>query len=328
MRKTIGAVLGLLAAAHSFAAEAPAASAGLLKTVVQGIPHAALFGLDLDGDKGVAVGAGGEIQETADGGQTWKRVEKSPTDLALLAVAKRGAHTIAVGQSGTIAYLEGSEWKKADSGVPARLLSVDVNSSGLAVASGQFGTLIKSTDGGHSWSSTAPDFSLTADPNTFGTGEPTIYAVSVSESGQITIAGEFGMVMRSDDGGANWRVLRPVDAKAPTLHALSIAEPGKGNSYLVGQQGTLLVSADGGETWSTCTMATKLNFLGVAASQSGQVVVTGMRVMYRSENGGMSWTQVTEGDAGTEWYQAARSVETSGRILAVGNSGKIIQVGS
>lgn len=327
MRKTFGAVLGLLAAAHSFAVEAPAPT-GVLKTLVQGIPHAALFGLDLDGDKGVAVGAGGEILESADGGQTWKRIEKSPTDLALLAVSKRGAHTIAVGQSGTVAYLDGSEWKRGDSGVPARLLSVDVNSSGLAVASGQFGTLIKSNDGGHTWSSTAPDFSLTADPDTFGTGEPTIYSVAVSEAGQITIAGEYGLVMRSDDGGANWRVIRKVDAKAPTLHALSIVEAGKGNSYAVGQQGTLLISVDGGETWSTCTMATKLNFLGVAASQTGQVVVTGMRVMYRSENNGMSWTQVTEGDAGTEWYQAARTAETSGRILAVGNSGKIIQVGS
>ncbi|MCC2655331.1 MAG: photosystem stability/assembly factor-like protein [Panacagrimonas sp.] len=300
----------------------------IITTLISGIPHSAFFGIDLENGEGVAVGAGGAISESKDGGKTWKAVAESPTTMALLSVAKRGAHSIAVGQSGAVAIVQDGKWQTVDSGSKARLLSVDVNSSGLAIVGGQFGTVLKSTDGGKTWAPSAPDWSLLALEEHFGTGEPTIYAANVTEAGQITITGEFGVMMRSDDGGATWRVVRAIDPKAPTLHAMHLVEAGKGNSYAVGQSGALLISADGGETWTQCDVATKLNFLGVTASATGQVVVTGMRVMYRSENNGMSWVAVDEGDTITDWYQAVRTDEASGRILAVGHSGKIIQIGS
>lgn len=314
-------VLGLGVVSHASAAKE------ILTTLSVGIPHAAFFGIDIENGEGVAVGAGGAISESKDGGKTWKAVAQSPTTLAFLSVAKRGTHSIAVGQSGVVAIVQDGKWQTVDAGSKARLLSVDVNSSGLAIAGGQFGTVLKSADGGKTWASSAPDWSLLALADHFGTGEPTIYAANVTESGQITIAGEFGVMMRSDDGGANWRVVRTIDPKAPTLHAMHLVDAGKGNSYAVGQSGALLISADGGETWTQCDIATKLNFLGVAASSTGQVVVTGMRVMYRSQNNGMSWEPVNEGDTITDWYQAVRTDEASGRIVAVGHSGKIIQIG-
>lgn len=327
MRSLLSALSASIVLSVGMVSQASAAKE-IITTLATGIPHAAFFGIDLENGEGVAVGAGGAISESKDGGKTWKAVAPSPTDLALLSVAKRGPHAIAVGQSGVVAIAQDGKWQKVDAGTKARLLSVDVNSSGLAIVGGQFGTVLKSADGGKTWTPSAPDWSLLALEDHFGTGEPTIYSAIVTESGQITIAGEFGVMMRSDDGGATWRVVRGIDPKAPTLHAMHLVEAGKGNSYAVGQSGALLISADGGETWTQCDVATKLNFLGVAASASGQVVVTGMRVMYRSENNGMSWMAVDEGDTITDWYQAVRTDEQSGRILAVGHSGKIIQIGN
>lgn len=326
MRSLFSVVAASLVLGIGIMSEA-SANKTLLTTLISGIPHSAFFGIDLENGEGVAVGAGGAIAESKDGGKTWKAVPQSPTNLALLSVAKRGPHSIAVGQSGVVAIVQDGKWQTVDAGTKARLLSVDVNSSGLAIIGGQFGNVLKSTDGGKTWAPSAPDWSLLALAEHFGTGEPTIYAANVTESGQITIAGEFGVMMRSDDGGVTWRVVRGIDPNAPTIHAFHLVDAGKGNSYAVGQSGELLISADGGETWSKCDIATKLNFLGVAASSTGQVVVTGMRVMYRSENNGMSWVRVDEGDTNTDWYQAARTDEASGRILAVGHSGKIIQIG-
>lgn len=302
--------------------------AQLIKTVISGVPHSALFGLSFAQGRGLAVGTGGRIFESADAGTTWTPLEQSPTSLAFLAVSQRGNDAVAVGQAGLVAVSAAAgKWQLGKSGTDARLLVVDLNSSGLAVAAGEFGTVIKSRDGGRTWSSTAPDWSLMASKDHFGTGEPTIYAVTVSDSGQITLAGEFGVMVRSVDGGATWRVLRPVDPSAATVHALFLQPAGEGNSYAVGQKGELLISPDGGEIWGRCTTGTDLNFLGVSASPNGEVVISGMRVMYRSTTRGMTWESIDEGDTTTDWYQAVRTEAQSGKIFAVGHSGKIIQIG-
>lgn len=300
----------------------------IIKTLQAGTPHAAFFGVSFDGGKGVAVGAGGAIYESADAGATWKRVPQEKKGLALLAVDKRGPYAVAVGQMGLVKIEESpGKWVKVDLGAASRLFSVSVNTGGLAVAVGEFGAVYKSADGGRTWASAAPDWSALAVANSSGTSEPNMYSAHVSESGAITIAGEYGVILRSTNAGASWTVLRPMAVKAPTLFAMHIPADGRGNSYAVGQRGELLISGDDGVRWSQCSMPTQSNFLGVAAASGGQVVITGMRVMMRSGNGGMTWDPVEEGDTTTDWYQAVRVEPGSDRIVAVGHAGKIIQIG-
>ncbi|MDB5976535.1 MAG: hypothetical protein JWR07_3295 [Nevskia sp.] len=297
-------------------------------TLSSSIPHAALFGLSFDAGKGVAVGAGGMIYESDNAGANWKPNLQTETQLALLAVDRNGVHTIAVGQMGAV-LVEDSPgvWKKYDSGQEHRLLTVSVNSSGLTIAAGEFGTVVKSSDGGHTWTASAPDWASMADKDTFGTGEPTIYAAHVSETGEVTIAGEFGVIMRSPDAGTTWHAVRPIQSKAPTIFAMQIVLKGAGNSYAVGQTGELLVSGDGGTAWEERKSITQANYLGVAAAKDGDVVITGMRVMVHSRDAGATWSFLNNSDTTTEWYQAVRAEQTTGHILAVGHSGRIIQIG-
>ncbi len=318
------AALGLASAA-SYAADAPN---GVIRTLLQGIPHSAFFGISFDAGAGVAVGMGGAIVTSADGGSTWAPSKQEVTDIALLAVERRGAHTIAVGQGGVVLVEESpGVWSKGESGIEGRLLSVSVNSAGLAIAGGEFGTLIRSEDGGKTWSQAAPDWNQYADENSPGTGEPTVYSVHVAESGDITIAGEFGLIFRLDAGSDQWRVLNPLTAGTPTIFATHLSDSPSRNSYAVGQRGQVLISTDGGETWFPNRVKTESNFLGVAAAPGGKVVVTGMRVMVTSKDGGINWNQVVEGDITTDWYQAVRTENTSGKVMAVGHSGRIIQIG-
>ncbi len=301
--------------------------AGLITTMISGIPHSQFFGLAFNEGRGIAVGGKGVIFESDDAGKTWEKVEKSPSELAFLSVASRGKHTVAVGQTGVVAVSTGpGQWELGDSGSSSRLMVVDVNVSGLALAAGEFGAVIQSSDGGRSWTPSGPDWSSLAIENHFGTGEPSLYGAWVSDSGQMTLAGEYGLIVRSDDAGVTWRVIRAMNPKASTLHALYLDE--RGNSFAVGQEGELLISSDGGETWVLQKVETDLNFLGVTANQEGVVVITGMRVMYRSLDGGQSWTSVREGDTTSDWYQAVRAETKSGKIFAVGHSGKIIRIGS
>lgn len=328
MKSILVATFAVVAATGAAVSAAPQ-SGGLIKTLAQGIPHSAFFGITFDGSNGVAVGLGGSIVSSTDGGATWTPVKQTVSANALLAVDRRGSHTVAVGQKGLVMIEESpGNWVKGDAGTEGRLLSVSVNSSGVAVAGGQFATLIRSTDGGKTWAPFGPDWNQYADETAPGTNEPTIYSVHVSEGGTVTIAGEFGLIFRLDAGSEQWRVLNPLKAGTPVIFATHISDSAQRNSYAVGQSGQVLISTDNGESWFANPVKTESNFLGVTSAPGGKVVVTGMRVMVTSSDGGITWSPVTEGDVTTDWYQAVRTVPETGKVIAVGHSGRIIQIGS
>lgn len=311
---------------------APAAPAATgPKEVLRGIPHQALFGLAFDGARGYAVGAGGQIMTTADAGKSWAP-EKSPSALSLLGVGTRAGRAIAVGQMGLVLVRkEQGEWQPVKTEVTERLMAVDMNSQGLAVAVGSFGTVLKSTDGGASWSNAAPDWAplFAADSALLGDSfHPHLYGVQVRESGEIVIAGELSLVMSSTNEGRDWRLVNrgvldggKID---PSIFGLRIREDGVG--YAVGQAGLVLKTIDGGQTWRRLPRVTQAILLGVETTSDGQVLVTGMREMMRSRDDGASWRRIQGGDLATAWYSAAIRPEGGTGIVVVGHSGKILSV--
>ena len=301
-------------------AAAAAEPAPPLQPVVSGTVHEALYGIAAHGEAMIAVGAGGAILESGDAGRSWKAAAGVPTSLALLAVAIADGHAIAVGQVGTVLVMdERGAWIKADSGTNARLFGVGVNASGRAVAVGAFGTAVKSEDGGHSWSSIAPDWkSFTASGE-----QPHLYGAVVDHAGVITVAGEFGLILRSTDGGASWKQLHKGDA---SLFAIDLHDPAAG--FAVGQNGTILRSVDGGVTWTQVESGSSAILLGVRAIGSGRVVVTAMRDLLESRDGGLTWHDIARGEATTSWYQSMATAPQQQEVFAVGHSGQIIRVGN
>ncbi len=286
--------------------------------LVSGTAHQALFAISAQGDAAIAVGAAGAIVQSSDAGKTWKAVTPAPTPLTLLGVSVQQGHAIAVGQEGTVLVMDaGGKWNKAGSGTDNRLFGVSVNSSGLAVAVGAFGTALKSIDGGMNWASIAPDWnSYNKDGE-----QPHLYDVTVDESGAITMVGEFGLILRSVDGGKNWQTLHKGDA---SLFALDL--PATGTAYAAGQNGALLRSTDHGANWSDVATGTTAILLGVHASADGKVAVTGMHDMLLSTDDGKTWSHPGGEDINTTWYQGIAAVGAQQAVLAVGHSGQIIRI--
>ena len=185
--------------------------------VFHGTAHDMLYDVTFDGKNGLAVGNFGLIAETADGGVTWSAEDGVPTDLALLAVVRSGNHCIAAGQAGTVLVSSDCKhWTLGHLAGDPRVLNMALTASGTAYAVGGFGTVLKSTDWGQTWSPLAIDWSKITEDG----AQPHLYRVHVAADGGLTIVGEFGLVLTSADMGKTWAVRHK---GTDSLFALAIA---------------------------------------------------------------------------------------------------------
>lgn len=299
------------------------------RQLLRGIAHQALFSVDFDGKQGVAVGAGGQIMASADAGQSWQP-QKSPSPLSLLGVAVKGPRAIAVGQMGLLLVRDGQgPWRQLPSQTSERLMAVDMNARGLAVAVGSFGTVLRSADGGASWVKANPDWGpmFAADTATLGDDfHPHLYGVKVGEDGSVVMAGELSIVMRSAYAGEDWRLsFRGANAEGradPSLFGLDIR--GDGVGYAVGQSGLVLKTQDAGASWQPIHSGSNAILLSVKAGADRRVLITGMREMLQSENDGLSWRRLGGADLSTAWYSAIATPANA--VLVVGQGGSILSV--
>jgi photosystem II stability/assembly factor-like uncharacterized protein len=293
-RALLGATLGLgLLAGAAAPALAEATANSQLAVVRQGIPHDALYAMNINGKDGLATGAAGLMLKTADGGATWEQVDTG-TGFGLFGISISGEHRIVVGQRGTV--LLGSadgKWTPAQSGTESRLLNVDVNSAGLAIAVGEFGTIMRSKDGGKTWDKRPIDWTSFRDDGY----EPHIYAVDVQDSGRIVLGAEFAYVITSDDGGETFQLAHSGEK---SVFAMQLLPDGTG--YAVGQEGLVMKTADNGVTWSELQTGSSANLFGVWASSQGELVIAGMRALLRSSDGGASFTSSEDLAVLRNWY--------------------------
>jgi photosystem II stability/assembly factor-like uncharacterized protein len=304
--------------------------------LVQYTPHDRLYSVAFSGDFGEAVGEGGLVLQSADGGKTWVHEVTPPTRLAMFSVAISGARSIAVGQQGLILVRDGRKpWRKIEPVTDQRLLRVSLNPSGLAVAVGAFGTLLKSTDNGENWTQLKPDWTTlykTEDTSDFVAvrDEPTLYVVKVFDDGSILIGGEYGQLNRSTDGGATWTpVFKTQAAKGsnpPTLFGMHLREDGIG--YASGQEGLVVMTNDSGKSWTQLDSNSQASLFDVESTSDGHVFAVGMRTGLVSADAGKTWQPLKALDLNLNWYSGlGRGASTAGgSVIAVGHSGRVLQL--
>ena len=326
LRLVCGLTLILASAAPVLTVSAAEAPASQLKIVHKGIPHDALYGLNIVGKAGLAVGGAGAILQTTDGGATWANME-SPTQLGLFGIAINGDRRLLVGQRGTVLTNEGDKWVAAKSDSEARLLNVDLNAAGLAIAVGEFGTILRSKDAGKTWEKRVVNWASFRDDGY----EPHIYAVDVQETGRIIIAAEFAYVLISDDGGETFTLTNKGERSLFALHMLP-----NGTGYVAGQEGMVLKTTDNGSTWLPLKSETTANLFGIWASPQGEIVATGMRALLRSSDAGATFKRSLDIDILRNWYLpvAMGELEEKGEgggmvsqaVYIAGHDGVIAQV--
>ncbi len=106
------------------------------------------------------------------------------------------------------------------------------------IAVGESGQIWRSSDAGESWQS--------VDSGVSGL----LTAVSAASGKELWAVGHRGTVLFSDDAGLNWQQRPPGGLESPDFVALDVAFGSEGHGYIVGADGFLIVTSDGGETWS------------------------------------------------------------------------------
>jgi photosystem II stability/assembly factor-like uncharacterized protein len=304
-------------AANQPAEIAPLASASLL------------LDLAFAGKRMVAVGERGHVLLSDDQGASWRQAKAVPTRVMLTAVFFIDAdYGWAVGHDETIINtVDGGEtWTRSHFAPEAQQPLLDLwfanRVSGIAV--GAYGAYFTTNDGGRNWSGArfspvqpaTPAGAAGAGPADAAAEEelPPDYHLNriVGVGSRLYVAAEGGQLYRSDDRGANWRVL-----PSPYEGSFFGLVPIRGDGLLAfGLRGHLFRSADAGENWTELASHT-------TAMLTDGVAINDLRVII----GGLAGVLLVSGDAG-ETFRLTQQDDRKG-ISAVlpGPAGAVVVAG-
>ena len=154
--------------------------------------------------------------------------------------------------------------------------------------------------------------------------EPHLYDVHVSDSGIVTVVGEFELIIQSLDQGDSWETVHLGEA---SLFGLSLHANGTG--FAVGQDGKIIKTANGGRAWEQVTTPSSGILLNVWTSGSGDVLISGIRNTLQSSDNGESWSRIEQGALSSGWYQGLSIVSgdaQSRSALLAGHGGNLIKL--
>lgn len=238
------------------------------------------FGLHVfDANTAVAVGSGGFIIRTSNGGDTWRVVASGSTD-RLHRVSFVGNTGWTVGLNSTILKTTdaGLTWTPQNPGVTTHFRYVYfIDGNNGWVAGSPWGTpnmegyVISTTNGGDSW-----EIRLSQPSNV-------VYFVD-ADSG---FAGTAGGVNRTTDGGDNWEF---VDMGAPgPINQIFFMDTFTG--WAVAHEGFMAKTTDGGRTWERQQYGTDrtVNDIFFVDENRGWYITGVPATIATTEDGGATW---------------------------------------
>jgi len=194
-----------------------------------------------DARHGWAVGHGGVVLGTQDGGEQWTRLADLGRETVPFAVhfsdTQRGLAVGAFGFAATTAD-GGRTWKKTTISrgeyADQHLYSIFAGPNGALWIAAEGGTVFRSADGGASFEAVPLPY------------KGSIWGGMVLRDGSVLIWGMRGRVLRSGDGGRTW-----IDVPSGTQQALTAGVQLAGGEIVVaGLGGAVIRSRDGGHTFA------------------------------------------------------------------------------
>ena len=168
-------------------------------------------------------------------------------------------------------------------GTRGMLLDLEFTDSLHGFACGYNGNVIRSTDGGQTWS-------LAPTPLTGRNYRKMTFTTSLRGFAVGTNFNDSTQtIIETNDGGATWTTV--IDQPGAGLNAITFINGGIG--FAVGDRGTILATIDSGQTWTLMSSPLTVNYTGVRFTTSTIGYIIGgndsTRVILHTNDGGTTW---------------------------------------
>lgn len=297
-------------------------------------------GLVRNGNRFLAAGEQGQILVADSAKGPWHSATVTPqrgstfTQIGFFG----GQLAFAVGHDGWLVRSEdnGESWKEVSFNpeLSDPLMGVAGPYDGKFYAFGAFGLLMTSEDQGKTWQKkeiveavdpkAAPAAAVAeVDPNADpfanfqaggGMSDRHLNAMVRLPSGALMLAGERGLMLRSEDQGATWTKLP--DIYSGSFYGLTLTP---GGVLVYGMRGNAFFSADSGKTWVKSEVPLAVSLFGAAITPRQEVVLVGENnSIFISKDSGRHFKLSSEG--GHERLVAVVPLE-NGEFLTAGEPG-------
>ncbi len=160
------------------------------------------------------------------------------------------------------------------------LTDIHVFNSSTAIVVGAVGTVLKTTNGGTSW--TSQTSGITSDLNS-------VHFVDAYTGWAV---GRYGRILKTTDGGTNWTSL----SSGTSSDMKSVYFTDSNTGWMVGLYGTIIKTTDGGTDWSYQMSLTSNHLNSVYFQNSNTGFVVGdYGTFKKTTNGGETWSTVSMG---------------------------------
>ena len=253
---------------------------------------------------GWAVGHDGNVLASYDGGVNWELQRDGVTDQARIDEVRAGIANDRVNvlrgqllseeagnREALMLELEESEYTLSEAQLDLEaavfappLMDVWFANEQQGWASGAYGTLLHTSNGGRQWQ----DWSHKVDNE----DQLHLNGVMGTADGTLLLVSEWGTIFRSSTGGESWDAV--ASGYEGSFFGL-VANPNTGSLFAYGLRGTVYRSVDGGISWVEVQSKVQESLFGAYASEEGHIIFVGSGGnVTQSKDNGESFTVLVQ----------------------------------